>query len=743
VTNPERQHTLRAARLLPCVITAMFIVLQPIASAEVRSPPTSPAGCAPLAGGIDGFPSTAKFVIDGTSSGEPFVVRLSSAGLPDALVQRAPQVLDTIDTELLQLELAGFHPRVGPIVLTESPTLPSIGQIREVVLNELCELVDGRSVLDVFVEIELPNLGETWIGQSPIRIESRIAGLPPQGARFEIPLVDPVILEDEATGETRGALLYTLHHADPPFPPAGPDCSDVLLTADLELFGPATTVNLIGFGPAAVQRSATIPGGFCLLGGACDNDADCTQPFDVCVRQRIDTETFQLDVAGFDAVLGSWQMSVIPGLGDSDCCESHPTPGCSDPVCASLICEMDPFCCTVEWDILCASLADSLPVCADNCLDPNAAPSLGTVQSIDLDRSYPATSSVDLLFRLESAQESVMHNEVPVPLSGSAPLTNLPPNPGSVLQYTAAPITLFGNGGTPLGEISNVAHTVQPPVDCTSPPLAAESCFDSRILLELSLPPCPAESLWLSGDSRVLRDDPGPGIGLGQEVIETLLARGEFSGVSGCSGPLTLRVASSAASTGAVGSLTPEEFFPADAFFDLFVEIETAAGTLTGGPVSITTSVNALPPDAREVYFGNSASVDLLDESMTLAGEILALDHELEQQVVCPIDSGATIVFPGPTADEFNVGIAQGGGGVEYDVARGDLSALIASEGSFAAATCLVSNAAPSVFDTDTPPTGDGFYYVARDGFKAFDGTWNSPGPAQQGDRDGAIPPCP
>ena len=83
----------------------------------------------------------------------------------------------------------------------------------------------------------------------------------------------------------------------------------------------------------------------------------------------------------------------------------------------------------------------------------------------------------------------------------------------------AAPITLFSDAGTPLGQISNVAHTVQPPVDCVLPPLAADSCFDSRILIEWSLPPCPTESLWLAGHARVLRDDPGPGPGLGQDVI--------------------------------------------------------------------------------------------------------------------------------------------------------------------------------------------------------------------------------
>ena len=84
----------------------------------------------------------------------------------------------------------------------------------------------------------------------------------------------------------------------------------------------------------------------------------------------------------------------------------------------------------------------------------------------------------------------------------------------------------------------------------------------------------------------------------------------------------------------------------------------------------------------------------------------------------------------------------QGGGGVVYDVVRGDLGALIASGGSFASATCLVSDAPAGVSDSSTPLSGEGFYYLARDGFQAFNGTWNSSGPAQENDRDPAIPSC-
>ena len=38
----------------------------------------------------------------------------------------------------------------------------------------------------------------------------------------------------------------------------------------------------------------------------------------------------------------------------SNCCESQPTPGCSDPECEATVCACDPFCCDVQWDGLCA-----------------------------------------------------------------------------------------------------------------------------------------------------------------------------------------------------------------------------------------------------------------------------------------------------------------------------------------------------------------------------------------------------
>ncbi len=43
-----------------------------------------------------------------------------------------------------------------------------------------------------------------------------------------------------------------------------------------------------------------------------------------------------------------------------DCCEAHPGVGCSDPECEAAVCAIDPFCCDVEWDNICAGEAQDI-----------------------------------------------------------------------------------------------------------------------------------------------------------------------------------------------------------------------------------------------------------------------------------------------------------------------------------------------------------------------------------------------
>jgi predicted outer membrane repeat protein len=50
----------------------------------------------------------------------------------------------------------------------------------------------------------------------------------------------------------------------------------------------------------------------------------------------------------------------------SDCCESHPNPGCDDSFCESLVCTTLPLCCDVSWDPECAAAAEqTCGLCGD------------------------------------------------------------------------------------------------------------------------------------------------------------------------------------------------------------------------------------------------------------------------------------------------------------------------------------------------------------------------------------------
>ncbi|MGH9870310.1 MAG: hypothetical protein ACREAA_19410 [Candidatus Polarisedimenticolia bacterium] len=58
-----------------------------------------------------------------------------------------------------------------------------------------------------------------------------------------------------------------------------------------------------------------------------------------------------------------------PGLlpGGSDCCAAHAGAGCTDPVCADLICDANPACCIAGWSPFCAAAANLSALCVNGC----------------------------------------------------------------------------------------------------------------------------------------------------------------------------------------------------------------------------------------------------------------------------------------------------------------------------------------------------------------------------------------
>ncbi|MHC5026856.1 MAG: hypothetical protein ACYTGR_08885 [Planctomycetota bacterium] len=74
------------------------------------------------------------------------------------------------------------------------------------------------------------------------------------------------------------------------------------------------------------------------------------------------------------ALVATFVITSTVGAGGGDCCTANGTPGCDDPTCQALICAADPFCCDTSWDQICANAAiDQCAVCApDPCEDPDA-----------------------------------------------------------------------------------------------------------------------------------------------------------------------------------------------------------------------------------------------------------------------------------------------------------------------------------------------------------------------------------
>ena len=70
----------------------------------------------------------------------------------------------------------------------------------------------------------------------------------------------------------------------------------------------------------------------------------------------------------FDGICAAMASQICAGCGEpesGDCCSSHATPGCDNDDCCSCVCHQDAFCCDVAWDELCVAIGDG--ECFDSC----------------------------------------------------------------------------------------------------------------------------------------------------------------------------------------------------------------------------------------------------------------------------------------------------------------------------------------------------------------------------------------
>lgn len=136
----------------------------------------------PLAPGLDVFPSGGRVTVE-LPGNKLRDIALHQDGLPDMVVQRGPLVGNTIQTEILQLQLRGVDPQLGTIEVTAGRNFglpPSVGQITNVLTDPAGNFQSGDSFFDVFIEVSLPQSNIIMRGAQPFRMEAKnIRSLPP------------------------------------------------------------------------------------------------------------------------------------------------------------------------------------------------------------------------------------------------------------------------------------------------------------------------------------------------------------------------------------------------------------------------------------------------------------------------------------------------------------------------------------------------------------------------------------
>jgi len=167
--------------------------------------------------------------------------------------------------------------------------------------------------------------------------------------------------------------------------------------------------------------------------------------------------------------------------------------------------------------------------------------------------------------------------------------------------------------------------------------------------------------------------------------MKTLMANGLFNGSIRRAGALRVVLAPPRTSAGQIQSLAPAENFPAaDSFFDVFVEMDTAAGRLhTNDASHMMTTINQVP-ETGETYYGPGVAVTLCDESDVPVGEILLEQYIVNQVIACLsiFHRRITLTQAGQITDAAQSG-GGGGGGLLTDMARGDLAVMRAEGGNF------------------------------------------------------------
>ncbi|MDJ0836036.1 MAG: DUF6073 family protein [Acidobacteriota bacterium] len=178
-------------------------------------------------------------------------------------------------------------------------------------------------------------------------------------------------------------------------------------------------------------------------------------------------------------------------------------------------------------------------------------------------------------------------------------------------------------------------------LQATYPP-AGMDAFESSVTVDLDIGMGPMKFTAV-GPVRVRRDNPRTPPD-GRTEIATEIVSMELRGMSGM-GEIIIRENGNRTSTGLIKQMTPGVDFPADSFFDLFVEIHTPGGILySAEPIRLIEVINAIPPIGDQYEPPLVIGAILVDAAGNPVGSIQHVAHYVGQRASFSLAAG------GPTS---------------------------------------------------------------------------------------------
>jgi len=205
-----------------------------------------------------------------------------------------------IDTEIVAMRLEGNDPICGPVIITPCPDRPSTGQI---CAKSTDAAFPANSFFDVYMQIEIPNLGIVLKNCAPVRMECMIDQIPPFNCFYQLRLSDVPLYRPEHCAQLPNADIQPVGQIEaaahvprdpcdhcPEYGP-GRDVMDARLLHRLQIFG-VGECNTPVDGKIVVERGAP----FVNADGLC------------CVTTRM----VQLEASAVDPLCGRIEIKLCP-----------------------------------------------------------------------------------------------------------------------------------------------------------------------------------------------------------------------------------------------------------------------------------------------------------------------------------------------------------------------------------------------------------------------------------------------